>query len=264
MFARPGKTTLLAAPLVGFAAATLWANRQRPAERIASHEEIEDPAVAEAFGRIASWPQMRLLRMIVVQRALALIQEGQAADIGCGPGHLVIELAQRAPGLQLTGVDLAEGMLAAATANARRAGVDQRVTFRKGDASRLPFENASLDLVLSTLSLHHWGRPVTVLNEVARVLRPGGVGLIFDLRRDIPAPAYTLLWFATRVVVPKALKQVNEPLASCHAAYSLAEAAELARESSLANWQIRPGPLWLFIEAQMDVDGARNSRLPTW
>jgi len=250
MSAKGGKKRLLMAPLATFAAATFWANRQRPAGRVPSNEEIEDPAVAEAFGRIATWPQMRLLRSIVIRRALALVQEGQAADIGCGPGHLVIELAQRAPGLQLTGIDLAEGMLAKAAANARQAGVDQRVTFRKGDASQLPFEDASLDLALSTLSLHHWRRPVIVLNEVARVLRTGGVGLIFDLRRDIPAPVYTLLWFATRVVVPAALKQVNEPLASCHAAYSLAEAAELARQSSLAGWQVRPGPLWLFIEGQ--------------
>jgi ubiquinone/menaquinone biosynthesis C-methylase UbiE len=244
------KKVWLLAPAIGFAATTLWANRQRPVHRIASHEEIEDPAVAEAFGRIASWPQMRLLRKIVIDRALALVQAGEAADIGCGPGHLVIELAQRAPDLHLTGIDLAGEMLDSAAANARRAGVDREVTFRQGDAGRLPFDDASLDLVLSTLSLHHWSQPVAVLDEVARVLRPGGAGLIFDLRRDMPAPAYTLLWFATRVVVPKALKQVNEPLASCHAAYSLAEAAGLARQSALGGWHVRPGPLWLFIEGR--------------
>ncbi len=260
MSAKASKKSLLLAPLAAFAAATLWANRQRPAARIAGHEEIEDPEVAEAFGRIAAWPQMRLLRAIVIQRALALVREGQAADIGCGPGHLIVELARRAPGLRLTGIDLADEMLPKAAANARQAGVDGQVTFRKGDASRLPFEDDSLDLVLSTLSLHHWGQPVAVLNEVARVLRPGGVGLIFDLRRDMPAPAYTLLWFATRVAVPPALKRANEPLASCHAAYNLAEAAELARKSSLADWQVRPGPLWLFIEGQMEAGSTGDAR----
>jgi ubiquinone/menaquinone biosynthesis C-methylase UbiE len=250
MSTRPGKKSLLAAPLVTFAAATLWANRQRPAVRVASHEEIEDSAVADAFGRIATWPQMRLLRKIVIERALTLKSEGRAADIGCGPGHLVIELARQAPGLHLTGIDLADDMLARAATNADRAGIYRRVSFRQGDASQLPFDDASLDLVLSTLSLHHWRQPVTTLNEIARVLRPAGVGLIFDLRRDIPAPAYTLLWFATRVVVPAALRQVNEPLASCHAAYSLGEAAELARQSAPVQWQVRPGPLWLFMEGR--------------
>lgn len=241
------------APVLGFTVATLWANRQRPVERVASHEEIEDPAVAQAFGRIAAWPQMRLLRKIVIKRTLALIQQGEGADIGCGPGHLVLELAQHAPGLQLTGVDLADEMLEKAAANAHQAGLDHRVDFRKGDAGQLPFEDESLDLILSTLSLHHWSRPVNVLDEVGRVLRPGGVYLIFDLRRDVAPPIYTLLWFATRVVVPKPLRGVNEPLNSCHAAYDVGEAAELARQSSLTGWRVTPGPLWMFIEgARLD------------
>jgi ubiquinone/menaquinone biosynthesis C-methylase UbiE len=247
---KPGVKGLLLAPVVGLMALTLWANRQRPAARVASHEEIDDPAVAEAFARISSWPQMRLLRQIVIGRALKLIREGQAADIGCGPGHLAIELAQRAPGLHLTGVDLADEMLETATANAAKARVSDRVNFRNGDAAQLPFEDGSLDLVLSTLSLHHWSQPVAVLDEITRVLRPGGAYLVFDLRREIAPPAYTLIWFATRVAAPKPLRCINEPLNSCHAAYSLAEAADLARQSSLTDWRVTPGPLWLFIEGR--------------
>lgn len=244
-----GKRWLIAPP-VAFVAATLWAKRYRPAARISSHEEIEDPAIAEAFGRLATWPQMRLLRKIVIDRALALVREGSAADIGCGPGHLVVEMAQRAPGLHLTGIDLADEMLVQAKTNACRTGVAKRVKFQKGEASQLPFEDASLDLVLSTLSLHHWRRPELVLMEIARVLQPGGVYLVFDLRRDIGAPAYTILWFATRFIVPRPLRRINEPLSSCHAAYTLKEAAELARRSSLTGWRIVPGPLWLFLEGR--------------
>jgi ubiquinone/menaquinone biosynthesis C-methylase UbiE len=246
-----GKRIWLLAPVAAYTAATWWANSQRPAERITSHEEIEDPVVAAAYGRIATWPQMRLLRKIVIGRTLSMTQKGDAADIGCGPGHLVIELARRAPGLRITGLDLADEMLEKAISNARQARLTERVDFRKGDAGRLPLEDESLDLVLSTLSLHHWSQPVVVLDEIARVLRPGGAFLIFDLRRDIPAPAYTLLWFATRAVVPQALRRVAEPLSSCHAAYSLPEAAELARQSSLTNWRIVSGPLWMFIEGRL-------------
>lgn len=241
----------LLAPVAIFAAATLWAGRGRPASRITSHEEIDDPEVAEAFGRIATWPQMRLLRKIAIDRALSMVREGKGADIGCGPGHLVVEMAQRAPGLHLTGIDLSGEMLAKAATNASQAGVDGRVDFRKGDASQLPFADGSLDLVVSTLSLHHWRAPVAVLDEMARVLRPGGAYLVFDLRRDIVAPAYTLLWFVTRMIAPKPLRRINEPLSSCHAAYSLEEAADLARQSALTKWQTRPGPLWLTIEGRM-------------
>ena len=46
----------------------------------------------------------------------------------------------------------------------------------------LPFESGSIDLVVSTLSLHHWPNPGAGFAEIARVLRPGGVALVYDLR----------------------------------------------------------------------------------
>ena len=129
--------------------------------------------------------------------------------------------------------------------------MDQRVAFRKGDAARIPFPDGSLDLVVSTLSLHHWAAPVPVLDEVTRVLRPGGAFLIFDLRRDMSPPFWLLLWFATRFVVPSALRRVNEPLGSRDAAYSPDQAANLAWQSRLNGWRVTRGPLWLTIEGRI-------------
>jgi ubiquinone/menaquinone biosynthesis C-methylase UbiE len=245
---------LLAVPLAIFGAAGWWIYQQRPRQRVAGHEELEDPAVAAAYGRIASWPQMRALRYIVARNALSLAREGRAIDLGCGPGHLAILLARQVPGLQITGVDLAGEMLTIAAANVREAGLAGQIDFRKGDAARIPFEDASVDLVVSTLSLHHWREPVKVLNEINRVLRPRGAFLIFDLRRDMPAPAYLLIWFATHFVVPAGLRQANEPLNSRHAAYSLEEARQLAAQSRLSGWEVVPGPLWLFIQGKTFVE----------
>jgi ubiquinone/menaquinone biosynthesis C-methylase UbiE len=191
---------------------------------------------------------MRLLRSFVAQRAAQMVQRGQAADLGCGPGLLVVELARRSPGLHVTGLDLAENLLAQGEEYARRAGLGERVSFRQGDVKQIPFPDATLDLVVSTLSLHHWGDPVAVLNEVARVLRPGGSFLIFDLRRDMPAPAYLLIWFAQHVIVPAALRRVGEPLGSRNAAYTPEEAAQLAAQAQLRGWRVTRGPLWLTIE----------------
>jgi ubiquinone/menaquinone biosynthesis C-methylase UbiE len=232
------------------------AYNRRARERVVSHEGLDDPEVAQAFTRIATLPQMRLLRWWVARRALAIKPAGQAADLGCGPGHLVIELARAAPGLQVTGIDLSDEMLAEAERRARRAGLADRIAFKKGDVAHIPVPDGSLDLVVSTLSLHHWRDPVAVLDEIARVLRspepgegrPGGAFLVFDLRRDMAAPLYLLLWFATHCVVPRALRRVNEPLGSRDAAFTSEEAAHLAGSSRLTGWRVTQGPLWLTIE----------------
>jgi ubiquinone/menaquinone biosynthesis C-methylase UbiE len=151
----------------------------------------------------------------------------------------------------VTGVDLSDEMLGRAELHARNHRLSEWVTFRKGDAVQIPFPDYSLDLLVSTLSLHHWAAPVPVLDEIARVLRPGGAFLIFDLRRDMAMPFWLLLWFATRFVVPAALRQANEPLGSRDAAYSPEEAAILAWQSRLSGWRVSQGPLWLTIEGKI-------------
>jgi ubiquinone/menaquinone biosynthesis C-methylase UbiE len=223
----------------------------RPRQRQPGHEALDDPAVSAAFNRIAAWPQMRLLRRLVLRRATALVERGDALDLGCGPGHLVVELAQRAPGLHVTGLDLAADLLTQAEARAAAHGLSARTTFRRSDAAAIPCPPASFDLVVSTLSLHHWSDPVAVFDEVGRVLRPGGAFLLFDLRRDMRPSAYLLLWFATHVVVPAALRRVDEPLASRHAAYTPAEVAALAARSALRSGQVETGPLWLFLSGRV-------------
>lgn len=245
------KLTLILGILLVIFGGVIYQSRKR--QRVPGKEGLEDPPVAAAFNRIAAWPQMRLLRWYVVRRILRLARQGQGVDIGCGPGHLVFELAQRAPELNLTGIDLSEQLLSQAEQVAAQRNFDHRVQFKKGDAQHLPFEDASLDLVITTLSLHHWHQPVAVFDEIARVLRPGGAFLIFDLRRDMAAPFYLLLWFATHLVVPRALRRVNEPMGSRDAAYTAGEAAGLLGASRLAGWQIVPGPLWLVIEGKTRV-----------
>ena len=221
---------------------------RRSTERLPSQEGIDDPAAARAYGRIMRLPHVALLRSFVARRATNLVGAGAAADLGCGPGYLAVELAHRAPGLHVTGVDLSDAMLTQAIANARLAGVAHQTDFRTADAAALPFPDASLDLVVSTLSLHHWDDPVPIVNEVARVLRPGGAFLLFDLRRDLGPAPWLLFWFATHVVVPQALRHIGEPLGSRNAAYTPDEVAGLLQTTRLTGWRVARGPFWLSIE----------------
>jgi ubiquinone/menaquinone biosynthesis C-methylase UbiE len=234
--------------LAGFLAARAWRLYDaRPRERIASPEALDDPATAHAYTQVAQMPQMALLRRLVAQQAIGLCAAGHAADIGCGPGLLAVELAQLAPGLHVLGIDMAEEMLDQGRRHAAALGVADRVSFRPGDAVAVPCDDASLDLVVSTLSLHHWADPVAVMDEAARCLRPGGAYLIFDLRRDLALPPWLLIWFATRVVVPRVLGRQGEPLASRNAAYTPTEATALAGRSRLTGWRVTGGPFWLTI-----------------
>lgn len=117
----------------------------------------------------------------VAHDVASLVPQGAVLEIGPGPGRLAVKLAEVAPGVEITGLDIAPEMVAHASVLAASAGVADRVRFRVGDVGALPFPDASFDLVMSTLSAHHWPEPATGLAELHRVLRPGGVAWIYDL-----------------------------------------------------------------------------------
>ncbi|WP_217510726.1 class I SAM-dependent methyltransferase [Roseovarius spongiae] len=91
-------------------------------------------------------------------------------DIGTGTGWAARLAAWR--GANVTGVDIAPGMLEAA--DALSAGVEPRPAFRRAAAEDLPFEEASFDGVVSTYGVIFSSKPVEAAAEMARVLRPGG------------------------------------------------------------------------------------------
>ena len=100
-------------------------------------------------------------------------------DAGCGDGALVCEAAAR--GAEVTGIDPDEAMLITARTRAANAGV--RATFLEGRAERLPFPDASFDMVVSITVLCFVPDAGSVLREMARVLRPGGRLVLGELGR---------------------------------------------------------------------------------
>jgi len=102
-------------------------------------------------------------------------------EVGCGPGQLSIRLS-REYGLDVSGLDLDPAMIERARANADRASHERRPSFLVGDVASMPFPDGSFDLVVSTMSMHHWADPAAGLTEIARVLRPGARALVWDFR----------------------------------------------------------------------------------
>lgn len=130
-----------------------------------------------------------LLRRMV--GALALHGDEQALDVGCGRGMLLLETASRLPRGRATGLDLwstrdQSGNAAEATAhNAELAGLRGRVQIDTGDMRRMPYPDASFDVVVSSLAIHNLPTETDreqAVREIARVLRPGGQLALLDFR----------------------------------------------------------------------------------
>jgi ubiquinone/menaquinone biosynthesis C-methylase UbiE len=96
------------------------------------------------------------------------------------PGYLAIEMARR--GFSVTGLDVSRTLVEIASANAAASGVE--IAFGEGDAAGMPFEDDSFDLVVCQAAFKNFARPAQALDEFHRVLRPGGVAIIDDMRRD--------------------------------------------------------------------------------
>jgi SAM-dependent methyltransferase len=107
--------------------------------------------------------------------ALVLCPRGRGLDVGCGTGALTARLA--AAGLDMTGADPSEGMLAILRERA------PEVEAVRASGTDLPFDDGSFDLVLTVAVLHHIadaGDVGRTLAEMVRVTRPGGRVLVWD------------------------------------------------------------------------------------
>ncbi len=105
------------------------------------------------------------------------ITSGHCIDLGGGPGMLAVELA-KASALDVTVCDVTLECVALAKENSREHGVDERVSAVQGAAEKLPFDDNSVDLVVSRGSIFFWEDQQQGISEVYRVLRPGGWGYI--------------------------------------------------------------------------------------
>ncbi|MDI7863152.1 methyltransferase domain-containing protein [Rhizobiaceae bacterium n13] len=96
-------------------------------------------------------------------------------DIGCGSGGITLHIASRFPTATLTGFDVEGPVIEKARQRARAADLDGRVDFVQAPPGRLPFEDASFDVVFSKDAMVHIADKEALFAEIYRVLKPGGV-----------------------------------------------------------------------------------------
>jgi ubiquinone/menaquinone biosynthesis C-methylase UbiE len=86
--------------------------------------------------------------------------------------------------VEVKAIDISSAMVVIARRKAEDAGLSQRVQFEYGSAEHIPYSDGYFDLVVSTLSFHHWANRTECLKEIYRVLKIGGEAWIYEIRKD--------------------------------------------------------------------------------
>jgi SAM-dependent methyltransferase len=130
---------------------------------------------ADSFARSAAMSLAETLDAVV--ELVPADSEARWVEVACGPGLIARAMAPRVG--SVVGFDLTPAMIEKARAEAEAAGVEN-VSFELGDATALDLPDDSLDGAITRFSLHHIPAPVRVLEEMRRVVRPGGFVVAAD------------------------------------------------------------------------------------
>lgn len=138
-------------------------------------------------GRVAKWYAVNTRKSLEEFRAEArhvadrLAPGSRVLEVAPGPGYFAVELAKLGD-YHVEGLDISKTFVEIASRNAKESNVE--VAFRQGNASNMPFENETFDFIFCRAAFKNFSEPVRALQEMCRVLKSGGKGLLIDLRRD--------------------------------------------------------------------------------
>jgi ubiquinone/menaquinone biosynthesis C-methylase UbiE len=132
-------------------------------------------------------------------RTLQLPEGSRGLDAGCGIGLQCLLLAEEVgPAGHVTGVDIAVEMLDYGRTMVNEAGFSERIAFKEGNVTKLPFEDSTFDWAWSTDCVGYaLLDPLPLLKELARVVRPGGIVAIAAWSSETLLPGYP--WLEARL-----------------------------------------------------------------
>nr|WP_205905291.1 class I SAM-dependent methyltransferase [Collimonas pratensis] len=184
---------------------------------------------ADEYDRFASqalepWDVLFVTRIRQIARDM---QPGVLVDIGTATVVVPVRLAADPvfKDWRFIGLDLDADMLEGGRPRIKALGLNDVIELKVGDALDLPFADNSLAMAVGRATLHHLPDKVKSLTEMYRVLQPGGIGLVHDMRRDV-APALLEKFTQMRAAVGYPPTHVEEKV-------TLEEARQLVRDAGL-------------------------------
>jgi SAM-dependent methyltransferase len=174
------------------------------------------PALLARHFAISKWTYASNIREQIFD-SLALRGDEKILDVGCGSGLLLNEAARRLTSGRAIGIDIwaphsGGGNYDLLMKNAKAEGVAEKIEFKQADVRKLPFNDASFDVIVSSGALHHISRDRSeheqAMNEMLRVLKPGGKIALMDISHMIEGYASNM---KTKGVTSEVNKTVQSP-----------------------------------------------------
>jgi ubiquinone/menaquinone biosynthesis C-methylase UbiE len=234
--------------------------------RVPEGGAVEPQALTWLYGVTVRTPMVRAVYRRFFHGVLRQeVRDGLALDLGTGPGYVAVAVARQRPGLRIAGLDLSGHMVERAERLATRANLNGRVMWPQADGHRLPFADQSVHLVFSSFALHHWREPLVVLDEIARVLAPGGRYYVADLCRKVSWLQRAFAYASIPVVsLPfGSYRGYGGYYESVRSGYTQDEARDMLSRSRLPSGQVELDSTALIPILTIASRGSRSSRSPT-
>jgi len=233
---------VIAAVVIIIIAALAWvATRPLKIPREHTREGPQKGEAVTAYDRTSRWPIFSMERSVVMNALRKEKMEGTLVDIGSGAGYLAAQIKRHHPTLKVVGLDISAEMITVSKSN----WADSDIEFTVGDAQKMPFPENSIDVAVSSLSLHHWADAAQVFREIKRVLKPGGRFIIMDLRRDGWQGIFWVFKLGQRLFAPHAIKETNGAVGSFWSAYTASELEKMIAPAGFARWGVKKAPAWM-------------------